>query len=120
MGRPARPARRARIGGDDRVRRSAPGRRALRPLPVRRLLRRAELHRGPAGRAFEAGVFELPVLTTPVGSIPDLVVDGRNGLLVAPGDRAALVAALIRMAREPDGRARMGRQLQKDVQAFHP
>ena len=69
---------------------------------------------------FEAGVFELPVLTTPVGSIPDLVVDGRNGLLVAPGDRVALVAALIRMAREPDGRARMGRQLQKDVQAFHP
>ena len=50
---------------------------------------------------FEAGVFELPVLTTPVGSIPDLVVDGRNGLLVAPGDRAALVAALVRMVREP-------------------
>jgi glycosyltransferase involved in cell wall biosynthesis len=69
---------------------------------------------------FEAGVFGLPAITTPVGSIPDLVVDDRNGLLVAPGDRAQLVAALVRMAREPDARVRMGRQLQQDVQAFHP
>ncbi|MBI1797687.1 MAG: glycosyltransferase family 4 protein [Candidatus Eisenbacteria bacterium] len=69
---------------------------------------------------FEAGLFGLPAITTPVGSIPDLIVDGRNGLLVPPGDRDRLVAALVRLARDRDERERMGRQLRDDVAAFHP
>jgi colanic acid/amylovoran biosynthesis glycosyltransferase len=36
----------------------------------------------------------LPVVTTAVGGIPELVRDGETGLLVAPGDDAALAAAL--------------------------
>jgi glycosyltransferase involved in cell wall biosynthesis len=69
---------------------------------------------------FEAGLFGMPAITTPVGSIPDLIVDQRNGLLVPPGDRDRLVAALTRMARDRDERERMGRQLREDVAAFHP
>ena len=38
-----------------------------------------------------------PVLGSRVGGIPDLVEDGRNGLLVEPGDTAALVDALVRV-----------------------
>ena len=69
---------------------------------------------------FEAGAFGMPVITSPVGAIPDLIVDGRNGLLVPPGEQGPLVAAIGRMAGDPDARARMGRQLQQDIQAFHP
>ena len=69
---------------------------------------------------YEAGAFEMPVLTTPVGAIPDLVVDGRNGLLVEPGRVEQIVQALVRLVRNPDERAAMGRQLKQDIAAFHP
>jgi glycosyltransferase involved in cell wall biosynthesis len=42
-----------------------------------------------------------------VGGLPELVRDGENGLLVAPGDAAGLAAALDRLS--DDGlRARLG------------
>jgi glycosyltransferase involved in cell wall biosynthesis len=68
----------------------------------------------------EAGVFEMPVIATPVGAIPDLVVNEQNGLLVEPGDVAAIAAAITRMTRDAEGRRRMGRRLRQDVEAFHP
>ena len=34
----------------------------------------------------DAWAYRLPIITTPVGGIPDIVVDGKNGLLVNPGD----------------------------------
>ena len=38
-----------------------------------------------------------PVVASRVGGIPDLVQDGVSGLLVAPGDNAALADALVRL-----------------------
>jgi len=38
-----------------------------------------------------------PILASRVGGIPDLVEDGRNGLLVEPGDTGALADALVRV-----------------------
>lgn len=43
----------------------------------------------------------LPVVATSVGGIPELVHDGVNGLLVPPGDAAALRDALARLLRDP-------------------
>jgi glycosyltransferase involved in cell wall biosynthesis len=69
---------------------------------------------------YEAGAFELPVVTTPVGAIPALVRDGANGFLVTPGDVDALTDRLRRLATDHDLRARLGAQLKRDVDAFHP
>ncbi|HVH25123.1 MAG TPA: glycosyltransferase [Vicinamibacterales bacterium] len=49
--------------------------------------------------AFLAGV---PVVASRIGGIPELVRDGENGLLFAPGDPDDLATALARLIREPD------------------
>lgn len=51
----------------------------------------------------------LPVVTTPVGGVPDIFVDGVNGLLVPPGEPHALAQAIGRLLDDPDLRAAMGR-----------
>ena len=40
------------------------------------------------------------VIATAVGCLPEVVADGRTGLVVPPGDAAALAAALVRFFRE--------------------
>jgi glycosyltransferase involved in cell wall biosynthesis len=50
----------------------------------------------------------LPVVSTPVGSIPEIVADGETGLLVPPRDTEALRAALARLAGDPALCRRLG------------
>jgi glycosyltransferase involved in cell wall biosynthesis len=69
---------------------------------------------------YEAGAFQLPVVTTPVGSIPDFIQHERNGLLVPAGDVGALADALERLAAEVALRRRLGSQLAADVASYHP
>jgi glycosyltransferase involved in cell wall biosynthesis len=49
----------------------------------------------------------LAVISTNVSAIPELVDDGRTGLLVAPRDRPALAAAINKLVSQPDLRASM-------------
>jgi glycosyltransferase involved in cell wall biosynthesis len=56
----------------------------------------------------EAAALGVPVVASDVGGIPELVDDGRTGLLVPPGDAAALAAALIRLVQDPATAARLG------------
>jgi glycosyltransferase involved in cell wall biosynthesis len=63
----------------------------------------------------EAMAAGLPVVTTPVSGIPELVSDGENGLLVPPNDPTALAGALLRLRREPDLAARLGRAARATV-----
>ncbi len=50
----------------------------------------------------------LACVSTRFSAIPELIDDGESGLLVPPGDPTALSAALARLIREPDLRARLG------------
>jgi glycosyltransferase involved in cell wall biosynthesis len=64
-----------------------------------------------------------PVVASAVGPIPEIVVDGVTGLLVPPGDSAALAEAAIRLLCDPElaaalgraGRARVERELKVDT-----
>ncbi|HEX5246669.1 MAG TPA: glycosyltransferase family 4 protein [Gaiellaceae bacterium] len=49
------------------------------------------------------------VVASRVGGLVDLVADGESGLLVEPGDVAALRAALERLLGDPELRTRLGR-----------
>ena len=48
------------------------------------------------------------IVTTPVGSIPEVVTD-EQGILVTPGDAEELTDALARLIANPDNAVRMGR-----------
>ena len=50
----------------------------------------------------EAGAVGLPLVSTDVGAIREIVRDGETGLLVPVGDAEALAAALRRLADDPD------------------
>ena len=56
----------------------------------------------------EAMSCAVPVVTTRVGGIPEMVADGETGLLVAPGDPEALAAALRRLVGDPALARRLG------------
>jgi glycosyltransferase involved in cell wall biosynthesis len=44
--------------------------------------------------------FEKPVIATSVGGMAETIVDGQTGLIVPPGDNAALSAAIVRYFQE--------------------
>ena len=50
----------------------------------------------------------LPVVSTDVGGIPEMVVDGETGFLVPPGDTQAIAERLEVLARDPALRGSMG------------
>lgn len=62
----------------------------------------------------EAFAHGVPVVSTPVGAIPEVVEHGRNGLLVAPGDVSALAEALRRFIDDPSLARRMGEAARAD------
>ena len=65
----------------------------------------------------EAMAAGLPILSTKVGTIPEIVTSGAEGLLVAPRDRSALTRALVRLLSDPELRAIMGARGRARVQA---
>jgi glycosyltransferase involved in cell wall biosynthesis len=56
----------------------------------------------------EAMAAGLPIAATAVGGLPEMIEDGRDGLLVPPDSPAALAAALARIAHEPGLAGRLG------------
>ena len=70
-------------------------------------------------KVFEYMAAGLPVIASAVGQIPSIIQDGRTGILVPPGDPAALADALLRLGQDPNLRERLGLEARNDaVQRF--
>ena len=68
----------------------------------------------------EAMSYGLAIVATAVGGVPDVVADGEQALVVAPGDPAALAAALSRVAADPALRQRLGAAALTRAEDFSP
>jgi glycosyltransferase involved in cell wall biosynthesis len=63
---------------------------------------------GLAMSLLEAMAHGLAIVATPVGAHGETIADGREALLIPPGDRHELAEALIRLIDDPRLRARLG------------
>ena len=63
----------------------------------------------------EAMALGTPVVATAVGGVPEVVQHGVTGLLVEPGNEAALAGACLELARDRDRAQRLGAQARRVV-----
>lgn len=68
--------------------------------------------------ALEAMAHGLPVIAAGAGALQEVVVDGETGLLVPPGDSAALARALMTLREKPYLRRKMGEAGRRRALAF--
>ena len=66
----------------------------------------------------EAMAYARPVIATPCAGTRDLLVDGVNGLEIAPDDPRALAVALRRLTEDPALAARMGAEARRTAERF--
>jgi O-antigen/teichoic acid export membrane protein/glycosyltransferase involved in cell wall biosynthesis len=66
----------------------------------------------------EAMAAGLPVITTPVGGIPELIEDGVEGFLISPGDVQALEDRIALLVGDAKLRQRMGARARLKAQQF--
>jgi glycosyltransferase involved in cell wall biosynthesis len=68
----------------------------------------------------EAMNYHLPIIATPVGGTAEVVHDGINGFLVAPGDQKAMCQRLMRFIDNPDLITRMGSESARLITDYQP
>lgn len=80
---------------------------------VARYYQKAEIIAMPYIEASQSGIlatayaFQKPVVVTKVGSLPEVVDDGKTGLLIEPNDPVALAEAIIKLASNKELREKM-------------
>ncbi len=68
----------------------------------------------------EAMFSSLPVISTRIAGVPEMVIDGQTGLLVEHGNSKALAQAISQLAAEPDRGRKLGHNgKQHALQKFH-
>ncbi len=73
------------------------------------------LNEGMGRALIEAMAAGRPVIATRVGGVPAIVEDRRTGLLVPPGDAAALAAAIDELLRRPEWAKELGTAAQQSI-----
>jgi L-malate glycosyltransferase len=69
--------------------------------------------------ALEASASGLPVVASRIGGLPEVISDGRTGVLVPPGDHVALSTSLDRLLRDVALRKQLGREGRRWVLAHY-
>lgn len=64
----------------------------------------------------EAMAMKLPVISTKIAAIPEMIEDGVSGILVSPNDEDSLVEAIIKLIKEPELRKSLGENARKRVE----
>jgi glycosyltransferase involved in cell wall biosynthesis len=91
------------------------------PADLARVLGRASMAVLPSreesfGNAIaEAMATGAPVISTTAGSVPELITNGENGLLVPPDDPIALAAAIQKLQHDPVYAAAMGENARRII-----
>lgn len=73
------------------------------------------LHDGCPNTVLEAMLAGVPIVATRAGAVPELIEDGRHGLLVHPGSATELCEAMVKMLDDNTNGQEFGRQAQKRV-----
>lgn len=68
----------------------------------------------------EAMSYRLPIISTPVGGIPEVVIENENGILVEPGNKTATGRAIIRMIENESFRRKAGEASFNRVKPYFP
>lgn len=63
----------------------------------------------------EASLMNLPIITTKTGSIEEVVVDGKTGILIKPDSKEELIGAMIKLAQDDKLRSELGENGRKYI-----
>ena len=78
------------------------------------------LHEGLGSILFDVMRFNVPVIATDVGGIPDIIKHNKNGLLVNPKDSDAIYSAIISLKNYPETAKKLAAQALANVQNYSP
>jgi glycosyltransferase involved in cell wall biosynthesis len=76
-------------------------------------------HEGTPNVLLEAMSSGLPVVSTRVGGVSEIIHEGENGFMADLGDDAGLFSALVKLVDDPQCRMRMGQQARAFVERNH-
>ena len=81
------------------------------------LLVQSSIREGTPNAVLEAMAMKLPVISTSITGLPELIEDEVSGLLVTPRDPPALAAAIERLMDDPELRVRLGQGARERIEA---
>ena len=64
--------------------------------------------------------YSLPIISTRVGGIPEIVKDGINGFLINPGDKKAIYDSIVSLMNNKELRENMGKKSKEIVKEHLP
>jgi glycosyltransferase involved in cell wall biosynthesis len=92
-----------------------PGQHVLRYLRNMDIFAFTSLHDGCPNTVLEAMLAGIPIVATSVGAVPELIEDGKHGLLVQPGSAVELCKAMLSMLDADSDRQQYAKQAQERV-----